>query len=69
MSVLADPGSYLEGFVKEGFHALRQTSDQPERVPQNVQTQNQNVHLLEELQSKDTGSCLCGRRRPGVAST
>jgi len=43
---------YLERFVEEGLHSLRQTSDQSERVPEDVQTQNQNIHLLEELQPK-----------------
>lgn len=43
---------YLEGLVEEGLHPLRQAPDQSEWVPQDVQTQNQDVHLLEELHSR-----------------
>lgn len=47
--------SYLEGLVEEGLHPLRQTSDQSKWISQHVQTQNQNIHLLQELQAeKDT---------------
>ncbi len=45
---------YLERFVEEGLHSLRQTSNQSKRVSQNVQTQNQNIHLLQELQPETT---------------
>lgn len=41
--------SYLERFIEEGLHSLRQTSDQSKRVSQDIKTQNQNIHLLQEL--------------------
>lgn len=41
---------YLEWFIEEGFHSLRQTSDQAKWVSQNIQTQDEDIHLLEELQ-------------------
>ena len=47
---------YLERFVEEGLHPLRQTSDQSKWVPQDIQTQNQNIHLLQELQAETTPS-------------
>lgn len=49
---------YLKRLIEEGFHSLRQTSDQPKRVSQNVQTQDENIHLLEELQQKDLISLI-----------
>lgn len=45
---------YLERFVEEGLYSLRQTSNQSKRVSQDVQTQNQNIHLLQELQPETT---------------
>lgn len=45
---------YLERFVEEGLYPLRQASDQSKWISQDIQTQNQNIHLLEELQSEET---------------
>lgn len=44
---------YLERFIEEGLHPFRQASDQAKRIPQHIQTQDQNIHLLEELQEKE----------------
>lgn len=41
---------YLERLIEEGLHTLRKTSDQSKGVPQDIQTQNQNIHLFQELQ-------------------
>lgn len=44
----------LVRLVEEGLYSLRQPSDQAERIPQHVQTQNQHVHLLDGLRTKHT---------------
>lgn len=62
---------YLKWLIEEGFHSLREPSDQSKRVSQNVQAQNQNIHLLEELQQKQNHistsevlvSCVTSLRR------
>lgn len=43
---------YLDRLVEEGLHPLRQTSDQPKGISQHIQAQDQNIHLLQELQTE-----------------
>lgn len=40
---------YLIWLIEEGLHSLRQTSDESKGISQNVQTQHENVHLLNGL--------------------
>lgn len=67
------PSSYLKWFIEEGFHSLGQASDQSKRVSQNIQTQDKNIHLLEELQQNEIGFLSLAKRTSegkerGVAS-
>ena len=46
--------SYLIGLIEEVLNALRETAQQTEGVTQHIQTQHQNVHLLDCLEQTIT---------------